>query len=377
MGRKLKLVISDFHLSRGKWLRDGRRNPLEDFHQDEKFREFLEHYSTGANAEADVELIVNGDFFDPLAVVPVPESGLDSRKLEFPIEVEEPAAVRKFQAIVAGHPVAIQAMRDFLGRGKRVVIRWGNHDAALLWPAVQAYLREALAPPRAERLEFQREPYVFDRICVDHGHQHETMHQFDEDNLFMRRRAADGREVMIQNLPFGSFFCLSFLNRMKIERSYINQVHPFGVYLKIAFLLNPLRSVRDSLRVAWFFVKMRFITHPMRFSRLRKTLKIMGEIFKRPSLEHEAERILTGPGAEGLPYDTLIMGHNHHAQQRIYPGGKQYINTGTWTPITSLDFSTLGHRVLRTYALIEYVDGRARASLKIWNGQPGVTEDFA
>lgn len=58
--KKIKLVISDFHLSRGRWLADGRRNPLEDFHQDGRFKEFLEYYSTG--------MIINGDFFDPLNV---------------------------------------------------------------------------------------------------------------------------------------------------------------------------------------------------------------------------------------------------------------------------------------------------------------------
>ena len=69
--QKLKLVISDFHLSRGNWLPDGRRNPLEDFHQDQRLFEMLDHYSSGPHADSDVELIVNGDFFDPLAVIPV------------------------------------------------------------------------------------------------------------------------------------------------------------------------------------------------------------------------------------------------------------------------------------------------------------------
>ncbi|NBU20515.1 hypothetical protein EBS43_03725 [bacterium] len=62
---------------------------------------------------------------------------------------------------------------------------------------------------------------------------------------------------------------------------------------------------------------------------------------------------------------------------RIFPGGRQYINTGTWTPITSLDMSTLGRRILRTYALIEYKNQRAIATLKVWNGYPHVTEDFS
>ena len=39
---KLKLVISDFHIGKGRYLPDGRKNYLEDFYQDEKFAEFLE-----------------------------------------------------------------------------------------------------------------------------------------------------------------------------------------------------------------------------------------------------------------------------------------------------------------------------------------------
>src|SRR4051794_15060514 len=94
---KIKLVISDFHLSRGKWLKNGRRNPLEDFHQDDRFQEFLDYYSTGIYAATEVELIVNGDFFDPLAVIPLPRPDGKVMPLEYPLEVEEPAAVEKFQ----------------------------------------------------------------------------------------------------------------------------------------------------------------------------------------------------------------------------------------------------------------------------------------
>lgn len=374
--KKIKLVVSDFHLSRGKWLKDGRRNPLEDFHQDERFRELLDHYSSGPYQDTEVELIINGDFFDPLAIIPLPDTRKNRKKLEFPIEVEEPAAVQKFQIIAEGHPVSFQAMREFLRRGKRIVFRWGNHDAALLWPEVQNFLTQTLSPPRPEQLEFQVKPYIFDRICVDHGHQFETLNQFDENNLFMVRKTRDG-ERKIQNLPFGSFFVLGFINRLKLERSYINQVQPFRAYLRLAMFADPVFFVINGIRAAWFFVKMRFITHPMRFARFKKTLKLIAEVFHRPSLEEEAEKVLTGPGSEALPYDTLILGHNHQAQSRVFPGGKQYINTGTWIPITSLDMTTLGHRILRTYALIEYVDGRARASLKIWNGSPSITDDFA
>lgn len=374
---KIKLVISDFHLSRGRWLKDGRRNPLEDFHQDERFREFLEFYSSGIYSDTETELIVNGDFFDPLAVIPLPGADGKFPNLEYPLEVEEPAAVEKFSLIMDGHPISMLAMKNFLAHGKKITFRWGNHDAALLWPKVQELIRTRLSPPKPEQIEFQMKPYIFDRICVDHGHQCEIINHFDEANLFMDRKTKFGVK-RIQNLPFGSFFVLGFINRIKLQqRSYISYVQPFRTYIRFSLLLDPMFVILNGFRSAWFFIKMRFITHPMRFARLKKTLLLILEIFRRPSLEEIAETSFSDPGGADLPYDTVIMGHNHQAANRVFPGGKQYINTGTWIAITSLDMATLGHRVLRTYALVEYVNGRARASLKIWNGSHQIIDEFS
>lgn len=373
---KIKLVISDFHLSRGKWLKDGRRNPLEDFYQDDRFEEFLDYYSGGQYGNTDVELIINGDFFDPLAVIPLPGPDGKSPLLEYPAEVEQAAAVSKFKSILEAHPVTMQALRRFLSRGKKIIFRWGNHDVAILWPEVQALLIETLAPPKPEQLEFQQKAFIFDRICVDHGHQYEVLNHFDETNIFIERKTKRGTKRIL-NLPFGSFFVLGFLNKIKLTRSFINQIQPFRTYLMLSILIDPLFFIVNSLSVAWFFVKMRFITHPMRFARIKKTFLLIFEIFKRPSLEEIAEKILTGQESDSLPYDTIIMGHNHQAATRVFPGNKLYINTGTWIPITSLDFSSLGHRILRTYALIEYIDAKPRASLKIWHGKAQITDDFA
>ncbi len=373
---KIKLVVSDFHLSLGKWLKSGRKNPLEDFHEDDRFQEFLEFYSTGSYEHYDVELVINGDFFDPLAVIPIPEKKMSVDVLEFPLEVEEPAAVLKFQSILEGHPIVFNALQLFLKRGKKIVFRWGNHDAALLWPQVQSLIVERLNPQSPDQVQFQKDRYIFDRICIDHGHQYEVINHFDEKNLFIERKTKQGIKK-IQNLPFGSFFVLGFVNRVKLQRSYINQVQPFRLYIRLSLLLEPMFFLMNGIYAAWFFIKMRFISHPMRFARLRKTFLLILEIFHRPSLEEMVESQLTDPDRDHLAFDIVILGHNHQAASRIFPGGKQYINTGTWIPITSLDMSTLGHKILRTYAFIEYVDGKAQASLKIWNGRPHVTEDFA
>jgi UDP-2,3-diacylglucosamine pyrophosphatase LpxH len=374
--KKIKLVISDFHLSRGPWLPDGRRNPLEDFHQDDRFYEFLDYYSSGDLTNADVELVINGDFFDPLAVIPVPKAGEKLRPLDYPSEVEEESAVKKFQQIIQAHPITMKGLRLFIQRGKKIIFRWGNHDAALLWPKVQDLITRELSTTYPQRIEFQKDPYIFDRICIDHGHQHEYLNQFDEKNIFIERKTTRGIQT-IQNLPFGSFFVLGFINRIKLERSYINQVQPFRLYLRFALLIEPMFFFINGFRAAWFFIKMRFITHPMRFARLKKSFFLLLEVFHRPSLEKVAERFFTSKDADSLEFDTLILGHDHQAKMRIFPGGRQYINTGTWTPITSLDMSTLGRRILRTYALIEYKNQKAIATLKVWNGYPHVTEDFS
>jgi len=61
------LVISDLHLSAGKNIR-GRRNFLEDFHFDRELIDFLVYHSSGLYEDKDVELVINGDFLDFLAV---------------------------------------------------------------------------------------------------------------------------------------------------------------------------------------------------------------------------------------------------------------------------------------------------------------------
>ena len=68
-GRKrFKLVVSDFHLGKGRYFRDGTQNILEDFIYDREWAEFLAYYRTGDFAHADVELVLNGDILNLLQI---------------------------------------------------------------------------------------------------------------------------------------------------------------------------------------------------------------------------------------------------------------------------------------------------------------------
>lgn len=355
----LKIVVSDFHLGKGAWLPDGLPNLMEDFHQDDKLKELLEYYSVGPGRRGakDVELVINGDFFDYLTV---DVSG------RYPDAMFESIAKEATELICAGHPVAIDAMRRFAKtEGCRIRYQLGNHDPAIVWPAVQNAICEALGT----KIDFSFDAYDFDDVHIEHGHQREVAHQFDTTQLTLPAGPL-GRKEPIINFPFGCFFVTMFVTRIRHKRPYIGQVVPFRLYLRWAFVNDFWFALLHGFYVAAFFIQMRFIRHPTRFSRISKTLRIMREVLNPPKQEAVARRLL-----KSNPWRVVIMGHNHEAMIRTYPGGKQYVNSGTWTEFTSFDPSMMGRHMIRSYVLLERQGDKPwRASLRQWHGRHAIEE---
>lgn len=357
----LKIVVSDFHLGKGHYLPDGLPNLMEDFHQDEQFAEMLRYYSVGEGRRGarDVELVINGDFLDYLTV---DVSG------KYPDAMFESMALEATQLICEGHPIVMEALREFAATdGCSIRYQLGNHDPAVVWPAVQKCLNEHMGP-----LSFSFDAYEFEDVRIEHGHQREVMHQFDT-NQFVLPAGPLGRKEPIINFPFGCFFVTQFVTQLRHKRHYIGQVVPFRLYLRWAFWNDFWFAVSQGLGVIMFFIKMRIIRHPTRYSRITKTLMILGEIFKPPQLEVIARKLLqTGR------FRVLIMGHNHEAAMRIFPSGGQYLNSGTWTEFTSFDPSMLGRHLIRSYVLLERCGQQPwRASLRQWVGRHHVEEALA
>ena len=65
--QKTVLVISDLHLGAGYFFQ-GQVNNLEDFNFDQELVQFFQYYSSGDYKGQEVEVIINGDFIDFLAV---------------------------------------------------------------------------------------------------------------------------------------------------------------------------------------------------------------------------------------------------------------------------------------------------------------------
>ena len=78
----------------------------------------------------------------------------------------------------------------------------------------------------------------------------------------------------------------------------------------------------------------------------------------------------------------MILGHTHVYYYRQWKEDKEYFNTGTWTDVTSLEFTHLGRITKLTYVAIEYPDedkenSRPRCFLREWKGYHKIEADVA
>jgi predicted phosphodiesterase len=82
-------------------------------------------------------------------------------------------------------------------------------------------------------------------------------------------------------------------------------------------------------------------------------------------LEREARKYLD----QQPKVKTLIFGHTHKPMVKVYPDGKQYINTGTWTKMINLDWRNIGRQFCLTFAHIRIREGEAQCELREWVGE--------
>jgi len=366
-GKIKKIVISDLHLSDGQ--REGELNPWENFYHDDKLAEFLRYYSTDYYEDEEVELIINGDFFDLLQV------RYDGG---FPTEVTERIAVAKLKACLDGHPIVVAAMRQFVDTPhKRIVVLPGNHDMELCFAGCQRLLTERVCgDPNDPRVFFvtDRSFYEFDGVQVHHGMQFEAMNRIPWDRIFVHR----GLEEPILYQPFGSLFLLRVLNVLKGERPYIDRVQPFKLYFLGALVFDTgiaLRLLGMALMVFWQYRLRPLLQGRVNKARIRASLDGFLEYSAFPNFERKVRRIMR----RNPRVHTVIIGHTHLRKVRRFGHHKTYINTGTWTDLISLDIANLGMSRELCYATIEYfedADQPPQATLRAWQGYRDLWRDI-
>lgn len=352
---RIKLIVSDFHLGAGPRNPDGSVNILEDFFHDREFMEFLEYFSSGQYADVEVEVILNGDFFNLLQI--------DFDEVDADV-VSELTALRRMRRIMEGHRSMMNALRYFQSLpGKSLTFVMGNHDPGIIFPSVQNLIREFVG----ESARFYLESYEFDGVYVEHGNQYEVANQFDRKEYLLRRHLPQP----VLNQPWGSYFLVHVVNQIKRVKPQFDKVLPFGTYLRWLFLYDLKFALQLMTRMIRYFFQSRFRNDPRRNASLRQTLKIMKEAPLFPDLDDAAERILMTRD----DIHTVIFGHNHRPTLRQFAPNKVYLNTGTWNRLTHLELERFGTRLQCTFAHIEYQGSRVLSSLKVWNGRRRLTSE--
>ena len=339
--KKVILVISDLHLSAGdEYL--GRRNHLEDFHSDQELVEFLNYYSSGEYLTKEVELIINGDFLDPLNVPYV--NYFDDEYWS------EKASLEKLDIILKAHPEVMQALVKFLkAKNKTLVYIIGNHDAELLFDSLKQRFRAEFPPESQEKITLRNDLTLYqpvEGVYVQHGHEYESLHHFDEASSIVE--STKGEKYFIP--PWGSYFVTHVMNKYKVERDHVNAVRPIRMFLIHGIIFDTFFILRFMIATAYFYTMIRFL----RYYRLKLGWgRIIRDIISELTLFQDYESLTREFFQQKPGSKVLIVGHTHEPIYREYADGTTFVNTGTWTRMVNLDLSHDMNDTPLSYAKVE------------------------
>lgn len=351
---RFKIIVSDMHLGKGRALPDGTINPLEEFYYGEKFIEFLNYYSSGEYRDAEVELVINGDFLNFLQV---------DYHGHFLSVITESVAIVVLKSIIEGNKKVFEMMRRFAAMpGKSITYIVGNHDQAMLWPGTREFLDETIG----HSIKYKNLVYFFDGVHIEHGHMHEAANRFDTRRFFLKKDLPEP----ILNLPFGSHFFIDFVLKVKQKYPHIDKVRPFKRLIRWTLLNETWFTIKTMTKLFGYLIKSIFRRDPTRQVSFKRVVEILFESAIFPDLSESARLILNDPKVH-----TVIFGHSHVYKYRQWGQNKQYFNTGTWTELTSLDIPNIGLITKLTYVLIDYDQDRPRSRLKEWKGFHRIEED--
>jgi UDP-2,3-diacylglucosamine pyrophosphatase LpxH len=347
---RAKVVVSDFHLGEGRRHWDGSLNVLEDFTVDQRFVEFVDYF---ARAYDEVEIILNGNFFEMLRCRAVVDS---------PDVLFETYAVELVRVEMDGHPAVMDALKRLMENPlHRLVYLIGEADVGVFWTRVQQEIKSRIS----DRIEFYPASYVSDGIYVEHGHQYESMYAMDVNEPF---RDVDGLQVL--KLPWGAFYNARFVQPLRKIRPQFYRVRPMKNYL----LWSLLFETKFFLRVVAQFLRM-IVSVATRKLYPGHSIGTIFRLFSQAAdsevLEEYAEILL-----ESDQVQKVVFGHSRMANYRQFRNGKEYFNSGSWTKSLSLDLRNLGSFHRLTYVLFEYRGMDIRGRLMEWKGRHEPIEDF-
>lgn len=358
---KIYLVISDLHLGAGSII-NGRRNPLEDFHADTEFVAFLEYYSSGEFSSQTIELVINGDLLDLLAV-PFVQFFDD----EF---WSEKAAREKLRMILEAHPQVMTALDEFLSvKNKTMTFIIGNHDAEMVFDSLKKDFLNYFSQENQNKILLSNDVDVYNPekgLYFLHGHQYEHANNFDLKTSIIESSKGD----QYFKPTWGSYYVTHIMNRYKTERDFINVVRPVKNMIIHGLLYDTFFILRFCIANAYYFLMVRIMSYLREGAGWRGMIR---ETLAELSLFQDYEQLTRRFFVEYPDAKVLVTGHTHKPSLREYLDGTTFVNTGSWIKMVNINLDQTAKAAALTYAVIE-VENKTKESLTThlyyWSPRP-------
>lgn len=252
------VVVSDLHLCEEEPVHN--RFPLwkkyktGPFFFDDQFNGFLHVIHKKSNGQP-VELVLNGDIFDFDSVMGLPESPvyrISWLERKRGLNSEEAKSLYKIERILDHHPIWVEALQWFIGKGHRVIFIIGNHDLELHHPKVREVIlsRLDLPKPFQSHVRFNEWFYISNGdTLIEHGNQYDP-YCVTPDPIHPFIRRFNKIEVKI---PFGNLATRYMINGMGFFNPHADDNFIMTGREYIRFFLRYVVMAQPLLLWTWFW----------------------------------------------------------------------------------------------------------------------------
>jgi UDP-2,3-diacylglucosamine pyrophosphatase LpxH len=251
-------IISDLHLCEAQepnpYIPLWKKFKSREFFFDDSFKQFLSLLGKMSLGEP-IELILNGDIFDFDSVMTLPDSppfrvGWIERIRG--MHAEEPKSCFKMEKILEYHPGWVQALREFVLNGNRVVFVIGNHDLELHYTSVQKIILNALDLPGewASNVVFNEFFYISNQdTLIEHGNQYDPycVCQNPISPFIQRFNKIEVRQ------PFGNLASRYMINGMGFFNPHSDSNYIMSVREYLKFFMKYMIRSQPLIIWAWFW----------------------------------------------------------------------------------------------------------------------------
>lgn len=166
---RLVVTFSDIEMGAG--------GAYDDFPRSDFLADVIRGYGRDPYRWLAVDLVFNGDTFDLLKT---------SSRGGWPTHITRDIAIDKMERVAAAHPAFFEAIRDHLREDperRRAFFVVGNHDMELLFPEVQAVVRQRIGVP--SNVHFPGFDMSLGRARIEHGSQLDPLFVVDPERPFV------------------------------------------------------------------------------------------------------------------------------------------------------------------------------------------------